>query len=1066
MRVSFAASLGSFLLAAAAAAQSDPSVAGQWSPLANWGMTATHAHMLPEGKVMWWPEFTDGDNPTLWDPATGTNSPLPHANYNMFCSGHTFTPDGRLFVAGGHIVDDTGLSIASIFDPATSTWTRLPDMNAGRWYPSTIALPSGDFLVTGGTMTPSTGENLIPQVWESANNRWRSLTSASLSLPTYSWTFATPAGNVFVAGPKQQSRFLSTAGTGSFSNGPLSHFAQDRIYGSAVMYEPGKVLIAGGAPLTTVPTDTMETIDLTAAAPAFSNVGPLKRPRRQLNMTLLPDGTVLVTGGHSGVGRDNPSAAVLETELWNPATGTTTLLAPAGAYRGYHSVAVLLPDGRVLSAGSTGTFTAQVFSPPYLFKGTRPSMSSAPASISYGQAFDVATADAARISQVTLVRLTSVTHSFNMNQRFNRLTFTATATGLSVKAPDRPELAPPGHYFLFVLDGAGIPSVGRVVRLGGTAASPPPPPAGIPLGSVWKYDDRNVDPGPSWTTLGFDDSTWKSGPAQLGYGDGDETTVLTHMSPAQPSYYFRKKISLAAPANASFKLIHDDGIAVYVNGALVFTKYMAAGLQHAAYASATSADNEVSTFSLSSTAFLAGDNEVAVLVKQASGTSSDVSFDLQLTFDASVTPPPAPAHLTVVAPNGGETLTSGSAFDVRWTTAGTVTSVRLELSQDGGTTWGLIAETANAGHFSWTVPAVDTTRALMRISDPGAPAVTDQSDATFTIHAPVANPPGVLVAFGEVWKYDDRNVDPGTSWTTLAFNDSTWKSGPAQLGYGDGDEATVLTHMSPAQPSYYFRKKITLAQPTGAVVKVIHDDGVAIWLNGSLVFSKYTANGLAHAAYASTTSADNELSSFTLPSSAFLAGDNQLAVMVKQASGTSSDVSFDLEVTASATGPAPVVVIKNGDVWKYDDRNVDPGPSWTAATFDDSAWKSGPGQLGYGDGDEATVLAHPVPAQPTVYFRRKITLAKAVTAANAVVLHDDGVLVFVNGHQVFSKYVGSTAHTAFATATSDENEVSTFAIDPALLVAGENTFAIAIKQASPTSSDISFDFQLTVTPAP
>ena len=465
------------VVAAAASAQTDPSIVGQWSPVVDWGMTATHAHLLPQGQVMWWPEFTHGDNPTLWDPATGKNVPLAFAHHNIFCSGHAFTPDGKLFVAGGHIVDDTGLSTASIFDPATQSWFALPDMNAGRWYPTVTTLPSGDMFVIAGTISPTVGENLVPQVWEQSTGRWRDLSSISLSLPTYPWSFVTPAGGIFIAGVTQTSRFISTSGTGSWVNGPLNHYPQNRTYGSAVMYEPGKVMIAGGGPLADVPTSTMEVIDLSAAAPAWRNVGPLQFARRQLNTTLLPDGTVLITGGHGGVGRDNPNSALLQTELWDPATEQTTLLATSGAYRGYHSTAVLLPDGRVLSAGGTGVTTAQVFSPPYLFRGTPPDLSFAPAEISYGQAFDVASADAARIAQVTLLRLTSVTHSFNMNQRFNRLAFSASsASAITVSAPDRPEIAPPGHYLLFLLDAAGVPSTGKVVHLG--AGAPPPSPAG------------------------------------------------------------------------------------------------------------------------------------------------------------------------------------------------------------------------------------------------------------------------------------------------------------------------------------------------------------------------------------------------------------------------------------------------------------------------------------------------------------------------------------------------------------------------------------------------------------
>jgi hypothetical protein len=321
-----------------------------------------------------------------------------------------------------------------------------------------------------------------------------------------------------------------------------------------------------------------------------------------------------------------------------------------------------------------------------------------------------------------------------------------------------------------------------------------------------------------------------------------------------------------------------------------------------------------------------------------------------------------------------------------------------------------------------------------------------------------------LVRYGDVWKYDDGNVDPGPSWTSAAFDDAAWKSGPGQLGYGDGDEATVLSKRTPSQPSVYFRKKFNVEIPADATLSVIYDDGLVVYLNGVSVLSKNVSN-VAFGAYATATSVDNARASAVVAASRFVTGENVLAVVVKQASGSSSDVSFALELV-KGNAPSPGPAIQHGDVWKYDDRNVDPGPAWTSATFDDTVWKSGPSQLGYGDGDEATTLAHQNPAQPTVYFRKKITLAKAISGAAAEVLHDDGVVVWVNGRQVFSRYVGSTAHVAYATALSAENEVSAFAIDPSLFVTGDNIIAVAIKQAAPTSSDVSFDFKLNLTPVP
>jgi hypothetical protein len=206
----------------------------------------------------------------------------------------------------------------------------------------------------------------------------------------------------------------------------------------------------------------------------------------------LPDGKVLITGGYNGPGfgfRDtSPSSAVYAAELWDPATENwTTLASSSGIPRVYHSTALLLPDGRVLSTGGNGHPETETYSPPYLFKGTRPTITSAPPSVGFGQPFFVETADAVTISKIRMLRLSSVTHAFNMSQYINELSFSQTTGGLNVTAPlaptaigpptaPTPVVAPPGYYLLFILNGNGVPSVARIIQLGGTAPSDTTPP--------------------------------------------------------------------------------------------------------------------------------------------------------------------------------------------------------------------------------------------------------------------------------------------------------------------------------------------------------------------------------------------------------------------------------------------------------------------------------------------------------------------------------------------------------------------------------------------------------------
>ena len=195
--------------------------------------------------------------------------------------------------------------------------------------------------------------------------------------------------------------------------------------------------------------------------------------RRQVNATLLPDGTVLVTGGTSGPGFNDATTPVYPAELWDPATETwTTLASSNGIPRLYHSAAVLLPDGRVLSTGGNDYPTPEAFSPPYLFKGPRPGLSGVPPTVGYGQHFSVQSPDAASITKVTLIRITSVTHAFNENQRLSVLSFTPRSGAVDIVAPATANIAPPGHYLLFIVNGSGVPSIGSIVQL---AASTPAP---------------------------------------------------------------------------------------------------------------------------------------------------------------------------------------------------------------------------------------------------------------------------------------------------------------------------------------------------------------------------------------------------------------------------------------------------------------------------------------------------------------------------------------------------------------------------------------------------------------
>lgn len=448
-----------------------PASTGLWQNGPNFPFFPTHTHLLPNGKLMIWPgDGASGNDPRVWDPATDTMTPIAQPGYDVFCSAHLFLPDGRLFVAGGHITNSTGLNETSIYDSLSNTWTLQPKMNLARWYPTAQMLSNGDVVVVSGDVDVTTGSNPLPQVWEAATGTWRNLTNAQLKLPNYPHMFLAPNGKVFNAGPSVETRYLDTTGTGAWSF-VANHVytAQSRSYGAAVMYQPGKILdLGGGDP----PTNVAEVIDLNVGSPSWSATTPMNYARRHPYATVLPDGKVLVTGGTMGAGFNNTDAlnSVLAAELWDPVNGQWTLMESVTVPRLYHSTAILLPDARVMTTGGNGYTQTEFFSPPYLFAGSRPTISSAPATIGKGQSFFVGTPDAVSIDTVSWIRLGSITHSVNMNQGvFRTSAITQVASGVTIAAPNLTTV-PSGHYMLFLLSN-GVPSIAKIIRLDANAVN-------------------------------------------------------------------------------------------------------------------------------------------------------------------------------------------------------------------------------------------------------------------------------------------------------------------------------------------------------------------------------------------------------------------------------------------------------------------------------------------------------------------------------------------------------------------------------------------------------------------
>ena len=805
---------------------------GQWTSMAPLPFFPTAMHVLPSGKVMFYGGDAQGTPPgppatsiMSWDPASGQTRALAPPGYDLFCAGHSYLADGKLLLTGGHVLNFVGLANASTYDPITDRWAVVPNMNAGRWYPTNTTLPNGDVLVTSGQIDTSRGVDALPQVFSAATRTWRNLTNAQLALDLYPRMHLAPNGKVFNSGPTGTTRYLDTTGTGTWSF-VATRGGGNRDYGSSVMYDTGKILFVGGGD---PPTAIAEVIDLTAPAPAWRRVGSMAAARRHHNATLLPDGKVLVTGGTRGSGFNNTGTPVFAAELWDPITERFTAMASQKIGRFYHSVSLLLPDGRVMSAGGNGHPEVEVFSPPYLFAGTRPTITSAPASVAYGQAFSVPTPDAASISSVTWIRLPSVTHAFDQNQIINRLTFTRASGALNVAAPTNRNLTPPGHYMLFVLNAQGVPSVARIVQIGGTTGGTPPPPSGPTLTSL---SPASVPAGGAALTLTVNGSNFVAGSTVLWNGAARSTTVVSGtrltaaISAADIATAGSATVAVTNPAsggtsNALTFVIAGGGLqvwvtqpapggsisgaafwaTVWVNGASGTSNAVSATLGGRAAGSTTSSSAGPISLTLNTTVVGDGTHTLVISARDAAGKTGTTSVPVVTRNGIAGVPGPAPLTAAIASPAAGATV------------KGTTT---VTMSATGGTspyTYGLVADSASVptsgNTASWNTTGVADGSHTLRATVKDAAGTT----ATTTTSVIVANqsappPPATGTLQVSITQPAPGATVSGTQWVTLWVDGASGTSNVYTISSG-GQVMDTVTNSS--------RGPVTLAWETGRV---------------------------------------------------------------------------------------------------------------------------------------------------------------------------------------------------------------------------------------------------------
>ena len=316
-------------------------------------------------------------------------------NENLFCSGHALLSDGRVLIVGGYggSGNSIGIANAEIFDPTANSWTKVPNMSYKRWYPTATTLSDGRVLVTAGWQTTDHTNAGIPEIYDPTTNTWTKLVNANNPFETYPFIYLLPNGTLVHVGGSEYATVTETLNLSTQSWTTVDGRIIDG--GSSAMYLPGKIVKAGSATDSQgsgPSSSTTYVIDMTQNSPTWQQTPSMAYARSFLNLTVLPDGSVLTTGGESDKNGGNIANAVYAAELWSPQTQTWSTMSSMHTPREYHSTALLLPDGRVLVSGMGADFgnvpdepSAEFFSPPYLFKGARPTITQAPAQIHYGQ---------------------------------------------------------------------------------------------------------------------------------------------------------------------------------------------------------------------------------------------------------------------------------------------------------------------------------------------------------------------------------------------------------------------------------------------------------------------------------------------------------------------------------------------------------------------------------------------------------------------------------------------------------------------------------------------------------
>ena len=580
----------------------DPAVSGRWGPVIAWPEIAITAATLPDGRVLTWsstetnafPSNREFTHASVFDPADASFLTVDNNFHDMFCAGVSTLEDGTIIASGGNPNDQR----TSAFSPATLTWSARANMNFNRWYGTNLTLPSNEIFSTFANAAGNTSERYAPaaNTWtqttgasmqdllneQNANNGETTVNSAS-DMQWWANMSVMPNGNVYHGGPTQTMHVFNPSGTGSVSSLGQALGDRTRMWSNTIAYDVGKLLMVGGSDRTVNPptTNNAYTVDLNGPTPQITQVAGLNFARTLSNAVTLPSGEVLIVGGNTTGQLFSDVGSVFAAESWNPQTQTWQVLASMDVPRNYHSVALLLKDGRVLAAGGGGCgncaanhLDGQIFSPPYLFNAdgspaARPSIDTAPGATTAGASFTVQVSGTA--TKFSLVRLSATTHATNTDQRFVPVASIDEGGGThTLTMHANPNVLLPGNYWLYVINAEGVPSVGHTLRVERDSTPDPDPQPGIfessaDIGSV-ALAGRAVEAAGTYTLTASGADIWGNADAfhyarREHTGDGEIVARVQSVSNTnvwtKAGVMFRD--SLTAASSMAMVIVRPDG---------------------------------------------------------------------------------------------------------------------------------------------------------------------------------------------------------------------------------------------------------------------------------------------------------------------------------------------------------------------------------------------------------------------------------------------------------------------------------------------------------------------------